>query len=334
MMYFIFEDKESMNKKLPLISVTVPIYNVEKYLPQCVESLFSQTYPNYELLLIDDGSPDNCPEICDEYALADDRVIVVHKNNGGLSDARNAGIELASGEYLSFVDSDDYVGEDFLESMYSALNTYDCELAICNITSVDGDEKQNERFYQPFTELTLAQEHEKYESLSRHSAWNKLYKRDIFDSIRYPKGKLYEDLYVYHYILDKVDRTVYTGKSSYYYRLREGSIMSSPYSIHSTDIVWGYHNRARFYDRKKEYRLADDAYLWVYSRTAVAFSHLDKSIKENAVKLKEVKKVYNSDILRMILFSSFSLKQRLRCLVLLVSPALHEKFFSTAQVNN
>lgn len=323
-----------MNKKLPIISVTVPVYNVEKYLNQCVESIFSQTYRNYELLLVDDGSTDMCGAACDEYALTDDRCIVIHKKNGGLSDARNYGIELSIGEYLSFIDSDDYVDIDFLESLYSANKKYNTKLSICNMTTFDENGKMDETFTQPYKSLTLAEGHEKYESLLRHCAVNKLYKRDVFDTIRYPKGKLYEDLYVYHLILDKVDKTAYTGKNSYFYRTRSGSIMNTTYTIHSTDIVWGYHNRARFYDSKKEYRLADDAYLWVYSRTAVAFSHLDKSIKENAEKLKEVKKLYNSDIIRMVLFSSFSLKQRLRCLVLLISPTLHEKFFPTAQVNN
>lgn len=318
----------------PLISVIVPVYNVEDYLDRCIESIVNQTYKNLEIILVDDGSSDNCPVMCDEWAKKDSRIKVIHKENGGLSDARNYGIELSAGEYLSFVDSDDYVDSDFIESLHSAIEKFNTKLSICNMTTFDENGKTDETFTQPYKSLTLAEGHEKYESLLRHCAVNKLYKREIFDTIRYPKGKLYEDLYIYHHILDKVDKVAYTGKNSYFYFIRSGSIMNSTYTIHSTDIVWGYHNRARFYDSKKEYRLADDAYLWVYSRTAVAFSHLDKSIKENAEKLKEVKKLYNSDIIRMVLFSSFSLKQRLRCLVLLISPTLHEKFFPTAQVNN
>ena len=317
-----------------LISVIIPVYKVEKYLDECLASVTGQTYRNLEIILVDDGSPDRCGEICDQWANKDNRIRVIHKQNGGLADARNAGIDVATGDYISFVDSDDYVDEDFLEGLYSALKKFNTKLAICNMTTFDENGKTDEKFCQPFTSMTLAEGKEKYESLLRHCAPNKLYKREIFDNIRYPKGKLYEDLYVYHLILDKVDKVAYTGKNSYHYRTRSDSIMNTKYTLNSTDIVRGYYNRAKFYDEKKEYRLADDAYLWVYSRTAVAFSHLDKSVKENAEKLKEVKELYNSSAFRMILHSSFSLKQRLRCLILFISPTLHEKLYHYAQVNN
>ena len=323
-----------MSENLPVISVIVPIYKVEKYLKQCADSILSQTYCNTEVLLVDDGSPDSSGVICDDYAIDNDKVIVIHKGNGGLADARNYGIELACGEYLSFVDSDDYVDIDFLETLYDALDKYKCKLSICNMTTFDENDVRNEKFCQPYKALTLAEGKDKYESLLRHCAPNKLYRKDIFSTIRYPKGKLYEDLFVYHYILEKVDKTAYTGKNSYYYRVRSGSIMNTKYTIQSTDIVFGYYDRAKFYDRKKEYGLAEDAYLWVYSRTAVAFSHLDKSVKENADKLRQVKKLYNSAAARMILFSSYGIKQRIRCLILFVSPTLHEKLYPYACVNN
>ena len=316
------------------ISVIVPVYNVEDYLDKCVESIVNQTYTNLEIILVDDGSTDSSGNKCDEWASKDERIIVIHKENGGLSDARNTGIELATGEFLSFVDSDDYVSENFLESMYLAMNKYNCELAICNVTTVDEDGKLNEQFYQPFNRLTLAKSHNKYESLSFHSASNKLYKKRLFDTIRYPNGKLYEDLFVYHYILDEVDKTAYTGINSYFYCIRSGSIMTSPYTIRSTDIIYGYYDRAKFLDDRKEYRLADEDYLWVYSRVAIAFSHLDKSVSENKAKLKEVKRLYNSVAFRMIVRGAYSIKQRIRCCVLLLSPSLHELLYPTKHMMN
>ena len=120
-----------------LISIIVPIYNVEKYLKQCIESIISQTYRNIEIILVDDGSPDNCGKICDEYSQKDKRIIVLHKENGGLSDARNKGIDIAKGDYLTFVDSDDFVNIDYIEKLYNSIKFNNTKLAQCGISKVD-----------------------------------------------------------------------------------------------------------------------------------------------------------------------------------------------------
>ena len=121
----------------PLISVIVPIYKVEKYLETCVMSLIHQTYENLEIILVDDGSPDKCPEICDAYEKTDDRIRVIHKKNGGLSDARNAALEKTTGKYITFVDSDDYVDAEYIEKLYNALIQYNASAAICGIRITD-----------------------------------------------------------------------------------------------------------------------------------------------------------------------------------------------------
>lgn len=120
-----------------LISVIVPVYNVEKYSERCIESIINQTYKNLEIILVDDGSPDTCPMICDEYAKKDDRIVVIHKENGGLSDARNAGIEIAKGEYFAFIDSDDYISEEFLSKLYMSLKSNSAFMSICNFDYVN-----------------------------------------------------------------------------------------------------------------------------------------------------------------------------------------------------
>ena len=130
-----------IKQQKPLISVIVPVYKVEKYLKKCVDSLICQSYPNLEIILVDDGSPDNCGKICDEYAKKDDRVVVNHKENGGLSDARNAGLDWifsnSDSEYVTFIDSDDWVSEYYLEKMYSALMSDGADLSICNFKKID-----------------------------------------------------------------------------------------------------------------------------------------------------------------------------------------------------
>ena len=128
---------EDMNDKQPLVSVIVPIYNVEKYLRRCVDSILSQSYQNLEVWLVDDGSPDGCPAICDEYARKDNRVKIIHKKNGGLSDARNVAIDVASGEYICFVDSDDYVASTYVETLYALIDKYQTKASIINPVAVD-----------------------------------------------------------------------------------------------------------------------------------------------------------------------------------------------------
>ena len=118
---------------MPLISVIVPIYNVEKYLDRCVDSIINQTYKNLEIILVDDGSPDNCPQMCDDYAKKDSRIKVVHKENGGLSDARNVGMEVATGEYVSFIDSDDYISLDFYETLLETIVDNDSDIVECGV---------------------------------------------------------------------------------------------------------------------------------------------------------------------------------------------------------
>ena len=165
---------------MPLISVIVPVYKVEKYIHKCVDSILTQTFPDFELFLVDDGSPDNCGKICDEYAEKDNRVIVIHKENGGLSDARNVAIDRAKGDYLTFIDSDDYVSENHLETMYNALTETDSDIAIANITSFSED-KYNDEFYRPVKTRKMLQGKEAvFSTIYRPCAQTKLYKRYVF----------------------------------------------------------------------------------------------------------------------------------------------------------
>jgi glycosyltransferase involved in cell wall biosynthesis len=224
----------------PLISVIVPIYNVERYLRKCVDSILHQTYSNLEILLVDDGSPDGCPAICDEYAAQDSRIKVIHKKNGGLSDARNAALDVMQGEYVTFVDSDDYIANDYVETLYHLLHENSADISCIQFTKVhEGDIPSNISSNDVFEVLTP------YEALRKllyfdgleTCAHGKLYKASLFDDIRYPDGKLFEDLGTTYKLFLKSSMIVNSNAKKYYYLQRKNSIETSSFSPKKMDLL-------------------------------------------------------------------------------------------------
>ncbi len=222
-----------------VISVIVPVYNVEKYLNLCVNSILNQSYKNLEIILVDDGSPDNCPKICDEYEKLDPRIKVIHKENGGLSDARNAGIEVATGEYIGFVDSDDYIAPDMYDSLYKIITENDCDMAVCRAVIVGEGEAA---IYEDSREICVLDSKVALRQMICNrlftvNAWNKLYKRDLFREIRFPKGLLYEDLATTYKLIMLSNRVAYSPMKKYAYLQRQGSIMNvSGYMVRADKI--------------------------------------------------------------------------------------------------
>ena len=211
------------------ISVIVPVYNVQAYLAECVQSILNQTYSDFELLLIDDGSTDRSGAIAEELAVNDSRIQVFHKENGGLSDARNYGIGRAQGEYLTFIDSDDYIAPEYLETLVELVVRYHAD-ASC----VSGVET-SERTAKSYSENKIVGKYTGIEaitnSLPRHniaiSAWGKLFHRSLFDEICFPKGELYEDLLTLPYVFEKCNTVAFTTEKMYFYYQRPGSITNS-----------------------------------------------------------------------------------------------------------
>lgn len=247
----------SLPRKKPLISVVVPVYKVEKYLPECIKSIIAQNYKNLEIILVDDGSPDNCPAICDEFAKKDNRIKVIHKKNGGLSDARNAGINIATGNYICFIDSDDYVEKDYAKKLLDALSSNDADMAVCGYTYVldNGSKEVDET---PKAGLLTEDKYwpKVYNDMFTTFvvAWNKLYKADIFKTIRYAKGKINEDQIILHDILRQCKKIAVIKDVLYYYRKREDSIMGREKEKKelSNDAFEGLLNRAEYFlDAKK-----------------------------------------------------------------------------------
>jgi glycosyltransferase involved in cell wall biosynthesis len=212
-----------------LISIIIPVYKVEEYLEKCIESVLKQTYTNLQIILVDDGSPDNCGKICDEYAKKDSRIEVIHKVNGGLSDARNVGIAKAKGKYIGFVDSDDYIKEDMYEILINLIKEYDADVSICNLYDViDGKEyiRNNENGIQEYSRLEILKEVLLDKNIQSY-AWNKLYKKELFDEIKYPIGKKYEDIGTTFYVFEKCNKIVVTSKPEYYYLKRSDSLVNN-----------------------------------------------------------------------------------------------------------
>lgn len=228
-----------MSQEKALISIIIPVYKVEKYLEKCIQSVINQTYENLQIILVDDGSPDNCGKICDEYAKKDHRIEVIHKSNGGLSDARNKGLEIAKGEYIGFVDSDDYIEADMYEVLYNLLKQYNADVSICNFYTVSQGKisiKNADNGINEYNRIEILKEILLDKNIQSY-AWNKLYKKELFDEIKYPIGKKYEDIGTTFYLLEKCNKVVVTGKSEYYYINRQDSIVNNVTETTITDYI-------------------------------------------------------------------------------------------------
>ena len=219
-------DKKKNRNFNPLVSVIVPIYNVEEYLKECVDSILNQTYRNLDVILVDDESPDECGKICDEYKSIDERVSVIHKKNGGLSDARNAGMKIAKGDYVTFVDSDDYISKNFIKNLVKAIYKYNADIAISNMERTSKRGENNEGKINNIKEFNSEEALVAmlYGNPFGTSAWGKLFKIKFFDNIEYPYGKFSEDLFTIYKTILQINKVVYVDFCGYYYYYREGSI--------------------------------------------------------------------------------------------------------------
>ena len=216
------------------ITVIVPVYKVESYIDRCVESILSQSFQDFDLVLVDDGSPDSCPQICDSYAEKDSRITVIHKQNGGLSDARNAGIDWAmahsDSRWLAFVDSDDYIHPDYLKTLYETAEKEKADLVICDFIRVNEQDENVEKKHSP---LDLVTEDKSrlfrilYSNWRVIPAWNKLYHKHIFDDLRFAFGKIHEDDFAIHHVLWNCRKAAIIPAGLYYYLQRENSIMKT-----------------------------------------------------------------------------------------------------------
>lgn len=288
-----------------LISVIVPVYNVEQYLNKCVESILNQTYTNIEVIIVDDGSTDSCGEMCDSYRKRDDRVCVIHKKNGGLSEARNVGIDVARGEYLVFVDSDDYVATNMLEDMYKVINSDGTKISVCGYTDVD--DKDNELdIAHSFAKQSVVTEREFWQlyydggSMYCAVAWNKMYARKLFDDIRYDVGKINEDEFILHKLISNCDKISLISDKYYYYRHRASSIMNRPYSLNRLDVADAFLQREKYFYDKNWYDLSCETLLGIVGIVQKGYTALDRRDDKVRAKLKEIHHGYRNAYVRVL----------------------------------
>lgn len=223
----------------PLVTVVVPIFNTASLLPRCVDSLLAQTYGELEILLVDDGSTDESGALCDAYAGRDARVRVIHKQNGGLSDARNTGMDAMTGEWLAFVDSDDYVLPGYIAYLYELATEFDCPLSVCgfDVHFSDGRKQLRGSDARYALDTRTCMERLFYDRFLTVGAWGKLYHRSLLGNVRYPVGRLFEDAGTTYRFLLKCERVAVGEESRYVYAVRSQSIVTSGFSEAKLDLV-------------------------------------------------------------------------------------------------
>ena len=236
-----------------MISIIVPVYNVEKYICRCIDSILAQTYKDFELILVDDGSTDSSGKICDDYKERDKRIKVIHKENGGLSSARNVGIDVAEGDYIGFIDSDDYIRKDMYEILYKCIQKNNCDISICNYLFIDEDGNGVTHMN---NDLPIKDEiisgYEAIEKMCSYkgfyyiTAWNKLYNKHIISSNKFPIGRVHEDVFNSYKILFNSNKVGCVYEPLYYYTINSNGITHKAFNIKRLDILYAYIERIKF----------------------------------------------------------------------------------------
>lgn len=279
-----------------MITVIVPVYKVEEYLERCVDSILKQSYKDFELLLVDDGSPDNCGKMCDEYAEKDNRIFVIHQKNGGLSAARNTGLnwfyEQNRSDYITFVDSDDWLHPEYLSTLINGIIANDVKISVCNykrVTKETPHEKHTKFEYEIIDPENFLVNH----SWQYNYAWGKLYHKSVFEDVRYPVGKNFEDTFTTYKTLHKCEKIAYTDTQLYYYLRNDTGISRSPWNTSELVIFDAMQEQMQFYKEKglqKAYEKEFELFVHHHAYQIVRIKENKKDLKKNKRILKDIKK--------------------------------------------
>lgn len=308
----------------PLISIIIPVYKVERYIHKCIDSVLNQSYHNIEIILVDDGSPDKCPEICDQYAINDCRVKVIHLANSGQSAARNIALDIIKGNYVCFIDSDDYVSEDFIYKLYRRIIEDNSDIVMCDYFSVDlyGNELEKK----DFTENKTIYEDEFWQMELTHyymhcvALWNKMFKRNLWSSLRLKVGKYAEDNFAMIHYIPAAKRISVLNEKLYFYIQRKDSAVHN-YSIKNLDRVEADFERCEYFATKSMLDNIKNTLLGTVSLLVNAYSKLDLSIDSNKKRYNELRNQYKH-IYRNA-FNSIELNKRwFYCTLYYVSDSL------------
>lgn len=315
-----------MEKKITII---VTVYNREKYLDRCLKSISNQTYKNLEVIIIDDGSTDNGKIIYEKWMNIDSRMKAYYKENGGRSSARNMGLDKATGEYIGFVDADDYVNPQMYKKMVTILEKEKADMAVCDYKEVDTEEYKLYNCGKTNLEILSGKEamYKLYcvppDKIYWVAPWNKLYKSEIFENLRFPLGKDYEDNYLYHHILGRVDKIVYTRQELVYYFQSQEGIMRSSYSKNNLDDLYSFEDRMIFFQNRKYKKLLSKASVEFFNNVINhgCLLYHNKIWKENKftiIKFIDRNKVY--------ILKTRSLKMVLKIMIFRSAPESFVKF--------
>lgn len=317
------KDNQVEKEYLKMISVIIPVFNIEQYLEKCIESIVNQTYRNLQIILVDDGSTDKSGDICDIYAQKDSRIKVIHKKNGGLSDARNDGLEKAEGDLVSFIDGDDWIHPQMYEIMTGAIEKTSSDMAVCQYQQTD--EKSFLRSIDicglSYTTVSGTQAMTDMSNIYP-MAWNKLYRREIFDNLRYPVGKLHEDEFVIHKIFRKANKIAITNESLYFYALRDGSITSGINIKRIEDSFQAYTERVDFC-REERWEVVIPAVVNQYCDFCLR-TYYDLQKKGIDSKEYDIEKLWKSENVMISQFPNMKLEEKYRRFA--VSPKEYEKW--------
>lgn len=309
------------------ISVIVPVYNVEQYLERCVDSIINQTYTNLEIILVNDGSTDNSGKLCDELAKKDERIRVIHKENGGLSDARNRGIDEAESDLVGFIDSDDYIDRDMYEMLLKNLNNTDADLSMCALYDVYNNTPEvqvtNKETWELSSEQAIKMVMEA--KILSVTAVNKLYRKSLFSDLKFEVGKIAEDAFIMIKLLDKCEKIVATNEKKYYYVHRENSITTQKFSTKFLNVIEAYEQNSNIilekYPKLKDVAQTrmNWAYFYVLDRLLLDDNYNDKELEN---KLISYLKNHRKDILNDPLFTK---GRKIGFIALLLNRNLYRK---------
>ena len=306
-----------------LLSVVVPVYNVGKYLDRCIKSIINQTYKNLEIILVDDGSVDASGKICDKYAFKDKRINVIHKENEGLSEARNTGIKLSKGDYITFVDSDDYIDERMYEILIHDLEYYDVDIATCDYLRVEDYSKKTEisnevNIYGKKEALIKLLRNEEYKDY----AWNKIYKKKLFDGVLYPKGRVQEDVATTYKLILNANSVSYNKSKLYFYLKRKGSILDTWNSKNELDLYTNALERYQFIEKTMGNLLDNNKYFLIV--TCDLFDKCYHFLDED--KLSKIKSIMKKIIREKDIIKTVSISKKIQASALLINIKLYVLF--------
>jgi glycosyltransferase involved in cell wall biosynthesis len=335
LIHLTIKENEAMN---PKISIIVPVYKVESYLKKCIGSILAQTFTDFELILVNDGSPDNSGEICEQYVQRDNRVIVIHKGNGGASSARNAGLEIARGQYIGFIDSDDYIHKKMFEILFVNAIKHSSDLVICEFLKVKENQPYNNEIeegdykikhftnIESLNQLFSKQPGDIMTGAGNNVQWvipcNKLFKRSLFEMLEFEDGRICEDEFIIHKILYKTKKVTYVLCQLYYYVQRPNSVMRSKFSLKRLDKVYALKERADFFLTIKEKKLHDkaiksyvDAFFWNYFKAKDELGNVESE-------LKQLKRAFDKSVLFLMKNQLIGWKQKVALVVFILNPSL------------